>query len=112
MEHKILKWLGLGILTILFTPYLIIGFYTALLSWSNDHQMWKDSKIYTNSKNEKVISQWRETSGSIYDYRDRKIIAEFGQFRISYNHDIKNLKGIWTEYDIKKNKTTKIHFNK
>ena len=73
--------------------------------------MWQDLFIYTNDKNEKVVSQWRETSGSIYDYRDRKIIADYGQFRISFDCNTKKLKGIWTEYDTRNNKTTTINFD-
>ena len=84
--------------------------FTMILTWSNYHPMWQDLKIYTNKRNEKVISQWRETSGSIYDYRDRKIIAEYSQFRISLNINTKNLAGIWTEYDVEKNSKTKINF--
>ncbi|MFV0151499.1 hypothetical protein OBJ95_13020 [Empedobacter falsenii] len=72
--------------------------------------MWQDLYIYTNDKNEKVISQWRETSGSIYDYRDRKIIADYGQFRISLNCNVKNLEGVWTEYNIGKQKEEVINF--
>lgn len=73
--------------------------------------MWQDLFIYTNNKNEKVISQWRETSGSIYDYRDRKIIADYGQFRISFDCNAKKLKGVWTEYDTRNNTKTIINFD-
>jgi hypothetical protein len=73
--------------------------------------MWKDMIVYTNDKNEKVIGQFRETCGSIYDYQDRKMIADFGQFRISFDCNAKKLKGIWTEYNIKGNITTIKNFD-
>jgi predicted membrane protein len=111
VENKKLKWLTLGFSILIAIPYLFIGLWTILLTWSNYHPMWQDLKVYTNERNEKVISQWRETSGSIYDYRDRKIIAEYSQFRISFNCNTKNLTGIWTEHDIEKNTKAKINFN-
>ena len=73
--------------------------------------MWQDVTVYRNDKDQKVISQWRETSGSIYDYRDRKIIADFGEFRISFDCNAKNLKGIWTEHNLEKNITTTVNFD-
>ena len=111
LDNKVFKWMTSGFLTIIAIPYFFIGIWTMLLTWSNYHPMWQDLFIYTNDKNEKVISQWRETSGSIYDYRDRKIIADYGQFRISLDCNVKNLKGVWTEYDIEKNITTTRNFD-
>jgi len=110
LDNKAFKWTTLGLLIVLAIPYLFIGLWTTLLVASNYHPMWQNVKVYTNDKDQKVISQWRETSGSIYDYRDRKILADFGEFRISFDCNAKNLKGIWTEYDIKKNTTTTINF--
>ena len=92
-------------------PYIWVGLWTTLLTASNYPPMWQDTTIYTNDKGETVISEWRETSGSIYDYRDRKIIADYGQFRISFDCNVKNLKGIWTEHNIEKGTTTTINFD-
>jgi hypothetical protein len=111
LNNKALKWTTLGVLIILAIPYLLVGIWTTLLTAGNYHLMWQDLSVCTNSKNEKVISEWKETSGSIYDYRDRKLLADFGQFRISLDCNLKNLKGVWTEYDIQKNKTTTINFD-
>lgn len=111
LDKKAYKWTAFGLLTLLAIPYLFIGLWTALLTWSNYHPIWQDLFIYTNDKNEKVISQWRETSGSIYDYRDRKIIADYGQFRISLDCNAKKLKGVWTEYDTRNNIKTIINFD-
>lgn len=74
--------------------------------------MWEDLSIYTNKDGEKVISEWRETSGSIYDYRYRKIIGDFGQFRISLEWNRKKMKGLWTEYIIYTKKTQIIDIEK
>jgi predicted membrane protein len=111
LDNKVFKWTTLGLLIVLAIPYLFVGLWTTLLVASNYHPMWQNVKVYTNDKDQKVISQWRETSGSIYDYRDRKILADFGEFRISFDCNAKNLKGIWTEYDIKKKTTTTINFD-
>ena len=53
--------------------------------------MWKDTGIYKKD-NEIVVSQFRETSGSLWDFRNRKIIYETKKFRISYNYPEKCLK--------------------
>jgi len=74
--------------------------------------MWEDLSIYTNKDGEKVISEWRETSGSIYDYRYRKIIRDFGQFRISLEWNRKKMKGLWTEYIIYTKRTQIIDIEK
>ena len=111
LDNKTFKWTTLGLLIALAIPYLFIGLWTVLLTASDYHPMWQDVRVYTNDKDEKVISQWRETSGSIYDYRDRKIFADFGQFRISLDCKTKKLKGIWTEHNIEKNTTTIINFD-
>ena len=74
--------------------------------------MWEDLSIYTNKDGEKVISEWRETSGSIYDYRYRKIIGDFGQFRISLEWNRKKMKGLWTEYIIYSKRTQIIDIEK
>ncbi len=110
LGNNIFRLITFGLLTIIAIPYFFIGIWNLLLTWSNYHPMWQDLYIYTNDKNEKVISQWRETSGSIYDYRDRKIIADYGQFRISLNCNLKNLEGVWTEYNIGKKKEEVINF--
>lgn len=111
LDNKMIKYTVLGLLSIITIPYLWIGVWTTLITWSSFHTMWQDLTVYTNKKNEKVISQWRETSGSIYDYRDRKIILEFELFRISFDCNAKDLKGIWTERNIGKNSTTIINFD-
>lgn len=73
--------------------------------------MWQDISVYTNINGDRVISQWRETSGSIYDYRKRKIIGDFGKFRISYDYYDKNMHGIWNEFDLEDNKSTDVDFD-
>ena len=111
LDNKVFKWTTLGLLILLAIPYIFVGLWTTLLIASNYHPMWQDTTIYTNDKGETVISEWRETSGSIYDYRDRKIIADYGQFRISFDCNLKKLKGFWTEHNIEKNTTTTINFD-
>lgn len=111
LENKILKWLSFGLLTIVAIPYLLIGLWNFILFSSYPPPLWEDVRIYANDKNEKVVSQWRETSGSIHDYRDRKILADYAQFRISLDCNAKKLKGVWTEYNIRNNTTKIINFD-
>jgi hypothetical protein len=111
LENKIIKWVTFGALSILAIPYSWIGIMIIYMATSNYHPVWQDISVYTNAKNEKVISQFCETSGSIYDYRDRKIIADYGQFRLSFNCKANNLKGTWTVHNIAKNTTTTVNFD-
>jgi len=112
IDKKLIKWITVGLIILLALPYLWVGIWTAILIGPGYQPKWQDVSIYTNKNGEKVISQWRETSGSIYDYRDRKIIGDFGQFRISFDCDTKKLKGLWTEYNIGRRTTTTIDFEK
>ena len=83
-----------------------------MITSGNYHPMWQDISIYTNKDGDKVISEWRETSGSIYDYRDRKIFADLGQFRISFDCNRRKLKGDWREYNIESRTTKTVNFEK
>lgn len=111
IEKKIIKRLTIGLIIIVAIPYLLTGLWTVILTGGNYYPMWQDISIYTNKNGEKVISEWRETSGSIYDYRNRRIFGDFGQFRISVNCDRKKLKGVWTEYNIETHNSTTLNFD-
>jgi hypothetical protein len=112
IEKETIKRICIGLICILAVPYLLLGIWTMLLTRGNNYPAWQDLSIYTNRNGEKVISEWRETSGSIYDYRDRKILCDFGQFRISFDCDRKKLKGLWSEYSIGDRTTTTVDFEK
>jgi len=111
IEKKLIRKIALGFICITAIPYSLIGIWTMMIV-GNNHPIWQDMSIYTNKNGERVISQWRETSGSIYDYRDRKIISDFGQFRISFDCDRKKLKGVWTEYNINTREKKPVEFEK
>ncbi|WP_147387894.1 hypothetical protein [Pelobium manganitolerans] len=111
LEHRKTKYITMVLLISLAIPYLYIGVLTTLSMVSEHRPMWQDIKIYTNYKDEKIISQRIEVSGSLYEYRDRKIIADFGNFRISFNYNSENLNGIWKEHNIKKNTTVTVIFD-
>jgi hypothetical protein len=110
IEKKKIKWLTIGLLTLLAIPYLWTCLWTLMITGGNYHPMWQDISIYTNKDGEKVITQWRETSGSIYDYRDRRIFTDFGQFRISLDCNRRKLKGNWSEYNIESRTTKTVNF--
>ena len=100
------------VISILAVPYILVGIVTILFVSFPKYQMWQDIAIYKNSDNERVISQWRETSGSIYDYRCRKTLADFGQIRISFDINPDNMKGLWTQHLIEKDSTFIIDLDK
>lgn len=111
IPHRKVKRGFLSLIGIVALPYFISFIWTIIITGGNYLPMWQDVSIYTNNKGEKVISEWRETSGSIYDYRTRKIIADFGQFRISYDCDKTKLDGVWTEYNLETRSKSTVNFN-
>ncbi len=91
--------------------YLYCGYFISF-GFSSYFPHWEDVSIYTNKDGKMIISQFREISGSIYDYRNRRIISDFGQFRISIDYPDNNMQGIWTEHDIKNDSTYTINLSK
>ena len=113
IESKALKILSLILIGIVALPYLYIGIFTTLLVTSNHYPMWEDITVYSNKEGEKVIDEFIELSGSIYDYRKRKVIKELGnEMRLSTDYSQKNMKGVWTVYDIKRDSSYTIDFTK
>ena len=112
INKKTIKWLTVSLLILIAIPYFLIGIYTTLFITTNYYPMWEDIAVYTNTNGEKIISQWRETSGSIYDYRSRKIFYESKIFRVSVEINSDNMKGIWTEHLIEKDSSFTINLNK
>lgn len=106
IEKKTTKRIITGLICILAIPYLLNGIRKIMII---DCPMWEDVSIYTNKDGKKIISQRREVI--IHDYRERRIIGDFGQFRISFDCDRRKLKGLWTEYNIGCHTTTTINFD-
>ena len=94
-----------------FSIYITLGLLSLLIIigaiWNNiwvfeknERNSWNTFQIYTNENGKKIHRQVRETSGSIYDYRDRLIIYEFDKNnRISINTNLKNHRETWTIED-------------
>lgn len=63
----------------------------------NERNTFYTLEVWTNNSGIKILRQLRETSGSIYDYRDRLVIYEFDENnRISINTNTDNYNGPWT----------------
>lgn len=63
----------------------------------NERNSYYTQEIWTSDSGNKILRQLRETSGSIYDYRDRLVVYEFdANNRISINTDLDNHNGPWT----------------
>ncbi len=70
----------------------------------NPHGNWCNLEVCTNESGTKILRQMRETSGSIYDYRDRLVLYEFDKNnRISINTNVNYYNGPWTVVDRKNN---------
>ena len=71
----------------------------------NERNTWYNLEVCTNQSGKKILRQMRETSGSIYDYRNRLVVYEFDKNnRISINTNVKNYSGPWTVVVVKNNK--------
>ena len=110
IEKKGVKRTLVGLLIIISFPYFLIGLYTFTFDSGKYHSMWKDITIYTNKNGEKVIRQRINSAFTHYYYRDRRIIKDFGQFRISVDCETADLKGYWSEYDVENRTTKTINF--
>ncbi|WP_107039887.1 hypothetical protein [Brumimicrobium mesophilum] len=105
LNHSLLKfttYVTLGLLSLLFIFGAIWN--NIIVFEKNERNSWNNMQIYTNEKGTKIIRQIRETSGSIYDYRDRLVIFEFDKNnRISINTNLKDHRETWTIEDGKNN---------
>ena len=111
LSGKAIKLTTQIILFLVFALYFLNGIWTVFFITSNYYPMWQDLEINTNSNNEKIISEWRETSGSLYDWRHRKVYFENKTFRISVDYDKKKMNGEWNVYDVRKKTMTKKKLN-
>lgn len=88
--------------------YVLLGLFLLLFAlgalWNdiwitqkNERNTFYTLEVWTNKSGIKILRQLRETSGSIYDYRDRLVIYEFdANNRISINTNMDNYYGPWT----------------
>ena len=93
-EIRIVNYVILSLITFLF----IMGtlWNDIWITEKNERNSWITLSIHVNQSGTKILRQLRETSGSIYDYRERLVIYEFdNQNRISINVNKQNFKGPW-----------------
>jgi len=86
------------LITLVSVPYFFICVYNLSTAFSSNYRRWKDISVYENSDGKKISYQLRETSGSMYDYRYRRIFYENKSFRVSVNCDF----GKETGWSVKK----------
>ena len=95
--NKFVRHKGIRILSLIFISGLCFLFILGAM-WNNilrtsDSRDWYNLEICSNSNGRKILRQIRETSGSIYDYRDRLVIFEFSkENRISININFEKYK--------------------
>ena len=75
--------LAAHLITLLFS-FLFLLESNVLLKDQNSR--FEDLEIITETKNKKVVEQFRETSGSIHDYRTRIIYFENKYFSLGYTN--------------------------
>lgn len=81
--------------------YCLLG-YIALFEIGMPN--WEDTHIYTNNDGTKVIYQFREISGSIYDFRERLVLYEFTEdIRLSKSWSKDSMTGTWEVYNLNEN---------
>ncbi|MEG9329205.1 hypothetical protein V6B16_14775 [Salinimicrobium catena] len=98
LENKILKIIGLGVTALVLIPYLGIGFWSmtpAVLS--SNYPIFEDYAEMKNQDGIVIKKQVKRISGSLYDYRNRRLIYDFGNgFRISYLYPNSKINGKWS----------------
>ena len=105
---RITAYTILGLLSFLF---IIGAFWNDIWVFEkNERNTWYNLEVCTNQSGKKILRQIRETSGSIYDYRDRLVIYEFDKNnRISINTNVAFYKGPWTVVNEKNNKKQRVY---
>jgi hypothetical protein len=104
-KNMFIRLIGLITLGLLGLAYFWIGVWSVpQAALSDKYPMWVDIEIYENKNNDKIIGQFMEISGSLHDYRNRKIIHEFNNgIRLSYTYPDNKINGIW--------KVHRLHFD-
>src|SRR5690554_5448361 len=92
--------------------YVLLGLFSLLfllgalwndiwITEKNERNTFYTLEVWTNKSGIKILRQLRETSSSIYDYRDRLVIYEFdANNRISINTNVDNYDGPWTVLNV------------
>lgn len=95
-----IKAILLSVTILLLIPYLLLVIYNISFALSKNGAInrWKDLTIHEDKNGHRIVYQMRETSGSIYDYRFRKIFYENNSIRISINCNFNTPIG-WTNKD-------------
>lgn len=108
INNKAFRFVNYIVLSLLSLLFIIGAMWNDILV-GNPHGNWYNLEVCTNKSGTKILRQMRETSGSIYDYRDRLVIYEFDKNnRISINTNVKYYNGPWTVVDDKNNKKQKV----
>ncbi|HXU27576.1 MAG TPA: hypothetical protein VN698_10115 [Bacteroidia bacterium] len=106
IQNKVLKITAIILLAILTLGHISDSiFVLPRILTSSYYPEWKDQTIYLKDNGIKIeehlIIQCRETSGSIYDYRTKKIYKDFGNgIRISLYYPNYKINGVYTIIDI------------
>ena len=104
---RITNYIALGMLAFIF----VLGalWNNIWVFEKNETNAWYNLEVCTNSSGTKILRQIRETSGSIYDFRDRLVLYEFDENnRISINTNVKNYDGPWTVVNLIDNSKQKV----
>lgn len=93
------KTILLSLIFLFLVPYFLLVIYNISFALSKNGALnhWKDLAIYEDTNGHSIVYQMRETSGSIYDYRYRKIFYENNSIRISINCNFKTPNGWFTK---------------
>jgi hypothetical protein len=113
LKGKATRRIAIVVISIVALPYFLIGLYTSLFVLSSYYPLWEDVVVYTNVEGETVISQFRRTSGSIYDYRNRMVIKDFcNGYRISLDWPESKMHGKWVKHNVAKGTEETVNFKK
>lgn len=102
LKRTPLRITGIILTVLIALPYLYIGLWTVTPAiFSEDYPVWQDIRIYQNKDGETIIGQFKEISGSIHAYQNRKVIYDFENgIRLSYIYPDNKINGSWTVHNL------------
>ena len=100
IESRIVRK-GFAIILVMMTVIYSVSSIVALSFAKANSPVWKDLQVCSSQNGQNVVIQMRETSGSIYDYRERLILHQFAdKARVIINWDKRKMHGVWKITDV------------
>lgn len=106
------NWFSHFINSFFFIIILYMTVVTVFIDLSGSYSIWSDKKMYINQKDptQIIVEQENRISGSIIDYRVRKVKPIIRLIRWTHPSKMEDINGRWRLIDIENNKDTIANF--